>query len=276
MTHDRRTSRWLLVAVTLIGLLVSSTSVSQEAEAPSETSNSTPNEPGPSFEEVMEKFDQLYRSDSSQATMTMTVNKEGNRRELTLEMWTKGEEHALVVIRKPEREAGTATLRKPEGLWNYAPRADRMIRVPSGLLSDSWMGSHFTNDDLMRETSWDDDYTGDVQSVQRDGERMLEVTMTPRPNAPVVYTKVVGYFAPETYVPKRFAYFDEDEQVRTMVFDNVQKVSGRRVPMEMTLYPGENADNSEFTRLSYQSLEFDVDINDRKFSRQGLRREAQR
>ena len=138
----------------------------------------------PSIDDVVDHLDDLYRSNSSHAVMTMTVVRERGTRELTLESWSQGEDDALVVIRAPAREAGTATLMTDEGLWNYAPRADRLIRIPTGLLSESWMGSHFTNDDLMRETSYDDDYESALSWAERDGERHLLVTMTPRPGAP--------------------------------------------------------------------------------------------
>jgi outer membrane lipoprotein-sorting protein len=262
----------LVVVASAVHPVTGEESGSDEA---SEQASSQPDESTPTFTEVMSRFDELYRSDASHAKMTMKVDKESNSRELTLEMWTKGEEHALVVIRKPEREAGTATLRKPDGLWNYAPRADRLIRVPSGLLSDSWMGSHFTNDDLMRETSWDDDYNGSVEAVTREGAEQLKVTMTPKPDAPVVYTEVIGYFSKDPWVPQLFEYYDGDELVRTMTFDDVRDLSGRKVPMEMTLRPG-SQETGEYTRMTYEVLEFDVEISDRKFSRQGLRREAQR
>jgi len=267
-----------VIGVALVGIVVFVTGpvVGQESGGGGDTATERADgEAVPGFEEVLSKFDELYRADSSHAKMKMSVDKEGSERELTLEMWTKGEEHALVVIRKPEREAGTATLRKPDGLWNYAPRADRLIRVPSGLLSDSWMGSHFTNDDLMRETSWDEDYTGEVERVERKGEPVLKVTMTPRDDAPVVYSEVVGYFEVDSWVPRLFEYFEGGEKVRTMTFDDVEAVSGRKVPMEMTLRPG-SEETDEYTRMEYEALEYDVDVSDRKFSRQGLRREAKR
>lgn len=283
MSGLSRSWRVIGIAVAVVAIVVAAGPVvGQEAEGEQSNSGGTASTSDgdsggqvPAFEEVLSTFDELYRADSSHATMKMSVDKEGSERELTLEMWTKGEDYALVVIRKPEREAGTATLRKPDGLWNYAPRADRLIRVPSGLLSDSWMGSHFTNDDLMRETSWDDDYTGEVEQVERDGESVLKVTMTPRDDAPVVYSKVVGYFEVDSWVPRLFEYFEGGEKVRTMTFDDVQAVSGRKVPMEMTLRPG-SEDSDEYTRMEYEELEYDVDVSDRTFSRQGLRREAKR
>ena len=226
----------------------------------------------PSIDEVIEHLDELYRSSSSHAVMSMSVVRERGTRELTLESWSRGEDEALVVIREPAREAGTATLRTEEGLWNYAPRADRLIRIPTGLLSESWMGSHFTNDDLMRETSYDDDYESSLDYTTRDGTRYLRVTMAPRPDAPVVYSRIVFLLTPQEWVPVAQEFYDEGELVRSMRFEDVRTVAGRRIPMRMVLTPADEPD--ERTAMTYQVLELDVPVDDDLFSRRGLRRVA--
>ena len=226
----------------------------------------------PSLDEVIDHLDDLYRSTSSHAVMTMTVVNERGTRELTLESWSRGEDEALIVIRSPSREAGTATLRTEEGLWNYAPRADRLIRIPTGLLSESWMGSHFTNDDLMRETSYDEDYESELSWTTRDGERYLQVTMTPRPGAPVVYTKLVFLLTADDWTPTLWEYYDEGEVVRTMRFADVKLVDGRPLPMRMILVPTDEPD--ERTEIRYDLLELNVPVDAEMFTRRGLRRVA--
>jgi outer membrane lipoprotein-sorting protein len=159
-----------------------------------------------------------------------------------------------------------------EGLWNYAPRADRLIRIPTGLLSESWMGSHFTNDDLMRETSYDDDYDTELSWTERDGERYLLVTMTPKPDAPVVYTRVLFLLTPDRWIPVREEFYDEGELIRYMTFDRVETVGGRPIPMRMTLIPTDEPD--ERTVVEYEELQFDADVDASLFTRRGLRRVA--
>lgn len=226
----------------------------------------------PSAREVMDKLDDLYRAKSSHAKMTMTVQKPRNKRTLTIETWTKGDEYALAVIRKPQREAGTATLRKPEGLWNYAPRADRLIRIPSGLLSDNWMGSHFTNDDLMRETNYEKDYKGSLSKAEYEGQPAYELTLEPKPEAPVVYSKLTFYVTRDKWLPLATEYYDEGDVVRTMTFSRIKKIGDQKLPTTLTLKPADTDD--EMTRLTYEKLEFDVDVPTKKFSKRGLRREA--
>ena len=226
----------------------------------------------PSMDEVIDHLDELYRSSSSHSVMTMTVVRERGTRELTMESWSRGEDDALIVIRSPAREAGTATLMTEDGLWNYAPRADRLIRIPSGLLSESWMGSHFTNDDLMRETSYDEDYDTELSWGEHEGDRRLLVTMTPKPDAPVVYTRVLFYLTPDRWTPTRQEFYDEGELIRYMTFDRVETVDGRPIPMRMTLQPTDEPD--ERTVVEYEELDFDVRVDDDLFTRRGLRRVA--
>lgn len=227
----------------------------------------------PSVKQVTDHLDEMYRSQSSHAVMTMTVVRERGTRDLTMEMWSKGQDDALVVIRSPAREAGTATLMTADGMWNYAPRADRLIRIPTGLLSESWMGSHFTNDDLMRETKYDEDYDSSLSWATRDGTRYLQVTLTPKPEAPVVYTKVLFLLTPDEWVPVREEYYDQGKLIRTMRFDEVHTVAGKKLPFHMVLQP-ENAP-AERTEVRYETLELDVPVSADLFTRRGLRRVAQ-
>jgi outer membrane lipoprotein-sorting protein len=228
--------------------------------------------PVPDVNEVMDYIDDLYRSESSHSVMRMTVVRERGTRELEMESWTKGDDDALIVIRSPAREAGAATLRTEEGLWNYAPRADRLIRIPSGLLSESWMGSHFTNDDLMRETSYLDDYDAALSSEERDGTRYLKATLTPKPDAPVVYSELVFLITPGDWVPVRSEYYDDGEMVRAMMFEQVQTISGKKIPMRMVILPTDAPD--ERTVVEYLELELNVPVDEQLFTRQGLRRVA--
>jgi outer membrane lipoprotein-sorting protein len=228
--------------------------------------------PLPDVDRVIDYIDDLYRSQSSYSSMRMTVTRERGTRELELEAWSKGDDEALIVIRSPAREAGTATLRTKDGLWNYAPRADRLIRIPTGLLSDSWMGSHFTNDDLMRETSYLDDYDAILSTTERDGVTYLKATLTPKPDAPVVYSQLVFLITPEEWVPVRSEYYDDGNLIRSMSFGEIQTIAGKKIPMLMTIVPEDKPQES--TVVEYLELQLDIPVDDQIFTRQGLRRAA--
>ena len=230
----------------------------------------------PSAKEVTKKLDDLFRSDASHGTLEMTVVTDRGERTLEIEQWSRGDDKALMVIRKPSREAGTATLRNDDGLWNYAPRADRLIRIPSGLLSDSWMGSHFTNDDLMRETSFEEDYETTLSWATVDGTRYLKETLTPKEGAPVVWEKIEYLLSADEWLPVRASYFDDGEVVRVMQFSKVEEVDGRKIPTVMEMRPQTGDDKGELTRVTYKEMDFGADVDEGMFTKRGLRRVAKR
>lgn len=134
------------------------------------------------------------------------------------------------------------------------------------------MGSHFTNDDLMRETSYNEDYTSTLAWTERDGTRYLQVTMTPKPDAPVVYTKLVFLLTPDDWVPVLWEYYDQGKVVRKMTFSDVRTVSGRKLPMRLELQPMDKPD--EHTIVQYDEMQLNVPVSDDLFTRRGLRRVA--
>jgi outer membrane lipoprotein-sorting protein len=230
--------------------------------------------PLPSLDEVTQRLDDLYRSKSSKAKMKMIIENDRGKRTLVMDQWSLGEEEFLVVIRSPARERGTATLKTEEGLWNYAPRADRLIRVPSGLLSESWMGSNFSNDDLVRDSSYADDFESELEWIREAGERHLKLTLKPKPKTPVVYDRIVFVMKPDVWTPVRADYFDKGKLMRRMTFSDIKTVDGRPVPMRMELKPMNK--KNERTVVVYEELEFDVDVSKKLFTKQGLRRVARK
>ena len=230
--------------------------------------------PLPSVDEVTKHLDQLYGAGSAHGTMSMAVVTRHFQRTLTMETWSQGDDHMLVVIRAPAREAGTSTLKTEKGLWSYAPRADRMLRVPSGMLSESWMGSHFTHDDLVRESSFKEDYVTTLRAEQTDSGPELVLTMIPRPDAPVIYTRIVQRLRADDWLPIRAEYYDGDTKIRTLHFRAIRLLGGRRIPTVIELIPHETP--QERTTITYEAMVFDGDIDPALFTPRGLRRAARR
>ncbi len=228
----------------------------------------------PKTSDVLAKLNDLYRGKSSHARMKMRVVTKHYTRELTMESWSRGKDNAVIVIRAPAREAGTATLRTPEGLWNYVPRADRLLRLPSGMLSESWMGSHFTNDDLVRESDYLKDFTVSLAWQEDAGSHELQATLIPKPDAPVVYTKLVYRLSANDWLPLSARFYDDEEVVRTFTFRDVKTFSGRKLPTVLEIVPADKPHES--TVVTYELIEFDVAIDDSLFTQRGLRRAAKR
>jgi len=243
-------------------------------EAVDETVEVAPEEPLPDLDAVLDRLDDMYQATSSHAEVTMTVVTEHYSRTLEIEGWSRGDDDSLMIIRAPAREAGAATLRTEEGLWNYAPRADRLMRIPSGLLSESWMGSHFTNDDLMRDSRYDDDYETTLERIDVAGESRLKATMIPHDDTPVVYTRIEFLLTEADLTPFDANYYDGDEMVRQMRWSDVRIVDDVPIPMVMVVQPMDRPDES--TRVEYTELELNVPVDASLFTQRGLRRAAQR
>ncbi|TNF36861.1 MAG: outer membrane lipoprotein-sorting protein [Deltaproteobacteria bacterium] len=274
-THPRRTLVTAALAACLLVPGVSASAAAPEPPAPAvDAPPPTGDAPLPTVAEITRRIDALYRSKSSHGEMTMEVVTKHYTRSLGMEVWTKGEDLALVVIRKPAREAGNASLKTDEGLWSYGKRSDRLLRIPTGLLGESWFGSHFTNDDLMHESSYEKDYDTTVARVVEDGTPLLVLHMVPKPDTAIVYTKVEYYLTPDEFLPVRVDYFDKDQVVRRMTFEDVKVLGGRRLPTVMRLVPS-SAPN-EHTILRYVDMTFDGSVPAGTFTPQGLRRATQR
>jgi len=188
-----------------------------------------------------------------------------------MEIWSLGTEHSLVRVTAPAREAGTATLKAGQEVWNYLPRVDRTIKVPPSLMMGSWMGSHFTNDDLVKESRIIDDYDIALTfSGERDGVALWEFELTPKPEAPVVWGRIHYVVRQADLMPTVVRYYDEGGAlIRTMTFDEYRTMGGRLIPAEMHVVPADKPD--EETSVIYHELQFDIDVDPDFFSLRNLR-----
>ncbi len=226
-----------------------------------------------SAREIIDRVDRLMRGESSIARFTMDIRTENWDRSLTLRAWSLGTEHALIRVETPQKEAGTATLMADQEVWNYLPRVDRTLKLPSSMMAGSWMGSHFTNDDLVKESRLVDDFEIELDfEGERDGTEVWEFVLTPLPEAPVVWGKIRWQVRKEDFMPTWTRYYDEsDELVRTMIFSEIRLMGSRLVPSVMTMMPADKP--GETTVIRYHELDFDVDLDEDDFSLRNLRRE---
>jgi outer membrane lipoprotein-sorting protein len=229
-------------------------------------------DPSTRARQILDHVDDLFRGDSAHGQAEMTIETEHWTRTLEMEFWSKGTERSLIRIIAPEKEKGTATLKVGTDLWNFLPKVKRVVKLPSSMLSASRMGSHLTNDDLVRETRMADDYTYEVTfEGERDGQQVIEIACTPKPEAPVVWGKVVVRVGKDDSMPLQVAFHDEDmDLARTMLYGDVQTLGGRTLPTTMTVVPADEPD--EMTRIHYRDIVFDVAPPDDLFSIRTLQR----
>lgn len=225
-----------------------------------------------SASDIMQRVDRLLRGDSSHGVATMEVVTEHWERSVTMEMWSLGTDYSLIRVQAPAKEAGTATLMADDDIWNYLPKVDRTIKVPVSMMAGSWMGSHFTNDDLVKESQIVEDYDIEIAfDGERDGTTVWEFRLTPRDEAAVVWGHVEFQVRQRDTMPLWARYYDEDgDLARTMRYSEFRSFGGRTVPLVMEMYPEDKP--GERTTVRYQELEFDIEIDRSFFSLQNLKR----
>ncbi len=219
---------------------------------------------------VVEYFEDLYRSDSSTSKATLTITRPRRTRVVKINSWTKGKKKALMIITHPVKEKGMATLKVDKNLWNYMPRINRTIRIPPSMMMASWMGTDMTNDDLVKETSFRDDYTFSLvgPSTKPKGWTIL---FTAKKGVVGLWKRFELVVSPDGKLPLTARYFDrKDRLARTIVWDQVKEFDGKRLPARMTLTPNDKEGHK--TVMVYEELEFNVKIPERTFSLTNLER----
>ncbi len=221
---------------------------------------------------ILAEIDDLWRSDSSHAVLSMRVVTAHYTRTVRMECWTLGKDKSLIRIMSPLKEKGTITLKSGNVVYTYLPKTDRTIRLTSSMMLGSWMGSHFTNDDLVKESRLAEDYNPDIVfEGERGGRKILEFSLVPKPEAPVVWGRIDTTVLADGYLPLLSQYYDEEGVLaRTITFSDIKEMGGRRLPAVMRVVPADKP--GEYTEMVYEKIEFGVDLDDSFFSLQELRR----
>ncbi|MCK4473635.1 MAG: outer membrane lipoprotein-sorting protein [Anaerolineae bacterium] len=262
-----------LAAVALLGaitaLLLCALPGIAFAQTSSETSAAA-NKPTPDVARLLKRFDEMYESSGTTAQVEITIVKPKKTRTLRLRMWGKGEDKALMVIEAPTRDAGTATLKVGNNLWNYLPKISRTIRVPPSMMMGSWMGSDLTNDDIVRESSYEEDYTSEFVGHSTDPPGW-KVRLDARPDVVGLWERVEIVFSYDDKLPVQSQFFDRKGRLsRTMRLEEVKDIGGRRIPTLLTIIP--EREEGRRTEMRYLHVEFDVKLDEGMFSLSQLER----
>lgn len=222
--------------------------------------------------EIIKKVDEKMRGKSSSSDMTMRIVRPDWSREITMKGWSLGTEYSLILITAPARDQGTAFLKREKEIWNWQPTIDRVVKLPPSMMSQSWMGSDFTNDDLVKESSVVYDYNHFLRGdTTINGYDSWKIELIPKEDAAVVWGKIEAYVAKEDYIELLIRYYDEDDfLVNTMILSEIREMDGRTIPTKMDMIPAENPDQR--TVIIYNDINFNVDISEDFFSIQKMKR----
>jgi len=224
----------------------------------------------PNLVAIIKHIDDMYRSKSSISRLKLIVTKPRNLRTLAMKAWTKGEEKVLMIIEAPPREKGTATLKIEKNLWNYLPRIRRTIRIPPSMMLTSWMGSDFTNDDLVHEASFQKDYEYSLVGPSTDPNGWL-IELAAKPDVVGLWKKLEVIVSEDGRIPLVARYYDRKGRLaRTLYYSDVKNFDGHIIPSKLALIPEDKKGHK--TELVYEDIDFDVPVPDRTFSLSNLER----
>ena len=187
---------------------------------------------------------------------------------------------SFIRIHEPAKDAGTGFLKLESNLWMYIPRVERTMRIPPSMMLQSWMGSDFTNDDLVKESSEIDDYDHHWLGVDpafeaASGQRAYVISYVPHEEAPVVWGQIVSWIDAATFAPLRQEFFDEDgEKLRVISFSEHREVDGRAMPHRWSLTPLDKQGHR--TEMQLIEVKFDLALEDEVFTRRYLEKEFRR
>ena len=220
--------------------------------------------------EIVRKADEKARGNSSLAQMTITTVRPKWTRSIELKVWSKGTDYALLLVQSPAKDKGVAYLKRKNEVWNWLPTLERTIKLPPSMMGESWMGTDFTNDDLVKESSVVDDYTHSLLgSGTADGRECYKIQMIPKPETAVVWGKVLVWIDKKDYLQLRSEFYDEDgELVNTLVGSEVKMLGGRLLPTKLDMIP--NGKKGHQTTVTYTSLQFDQPIAESFFTTANL------
>ena len=214
---------------------------------------------------LLKKMDELFRSKSSISTMKMQIITPNWQRTLEMQSWTLGMHDTFIRVLSPRKDRGVATLKKDKEMWNFFPKINKVIKVPPSMMMGSWMGSDFTNDDLVREVSLVEEYQVS-KHIEGDNYRL---TLIPKKDTVTVWGKIEFIVNQQTFLPLEHSYYNErGDKVRTMVFSDIRDFGGKRMPAVMTMMPLNKTGHK--TVIEYVAAEFDIDIGDNIFTLRNL------
>jgi outer membrane lipoprotein-sorting protein len=211
------------------------------------------------------------RGKSSIATVIMTIHRPAWERTMTIRAWTRGQKDSLFYIEAPPKDHGNGTLKRGREMWMYNPKINRIIKVPPSMMSQSWMGSDFSNNDLAKSDSLLTDYTHTIVGTEtHDGKRVYLIKSMPKPNAPVVWG-MQKLKIREDLIWLSEEFYDEDLQpVKAMTTLEIQMLGGKLYPKVWRMQVA--AETDKYTELTYTSLEFKASLPDSLFSQTSLRK----
>ncbi len=224
------------------------------------------------IKEIVRKSDEKFRGTSSSGTFSMTIEWPTWSRTISMTSWALGTEYSLIYVTAPAKEKGQVFLKRGNEMWNWVPSIERMIKIPPSMMMQSWMGSDFTNDDLVRESSIVKDYTHKLLGEETVADYpCYKIELIALENASVVGGKVLMWISKNEYLWLKAEFYDEDGVlVNTEILSDVKKMDDRIIPTRMEMIPADK--KGQKTIMIFENTDFDVPLKENFFSIQNMKK----
>jgi len=225
-----------------------------------------------SARDIIDKSYELVYAKSSYSEISMTIVKPNWLRTISMKAWALEPDYALIYITEPARDKGTVTLKREKEVWSWIPAAQKIIKIPPSMMLQSWMGSDFTNDDLVRSSSVVDDYDHKILSKEKiDGYESYIIESIPKPEAGVVWSKIITWITEKGYMQLKSEFYDEDGfLIKTFRGSEIKSLGGRIFPTKWEMIPNDKPGNK--TIIDYLDIKFNYKLNESFFSQQNMKR----
>ncbi|MGM0626228.1 MAG: outer membrane lipoprotein-sorting protein [Bacteroidota bacterium] len=222
--------------------------------------------------EIVRNAYEKVNGTSSYAEMTMKIVRPDWDRSISMKSWSKGLKYSMVYITAPAQEKGQVFMKRGNEMWNWQPKINRMVKLPPSMMMQSWMGSDFTNDDLINQASIVNDYEHKILGTEEmNGQNCYKIQFTPEPNAPVVWGKLISWISKDGYHMFRTEFYDEDDYlVKTELASEVKMMDGEEITTKFTTIPADKEGHK--TIMIMEEVDFDHEIEDGFFSQMNMKR----
>ncbi len=225
----------------------------------------------PSAKEIVKKANDLMQGQTNESYMHMSIVRPTWQRTIAFHSWSKGSSLSMVIITEPAKEKGQTFLKRKNEIWNWVPNIQRMIKLPPSMMSQGWMGSDFTNDDLLKAASIVDDYDQTLLGSEICNEtNCYKIKLVPKPNAAVVWGSLIKWISKPGFFQMKTEFFDEDNQlVKTESASAIKTMGDREIPTHFEIIPADKPGNK--TIVDFDKTTFNKPIDDGFFSQQNMK-----
>jgi outer membrane lipoprotein-sorting protein len=223
--------------------------------------------------EIVRKADEKFNGEkTSTAVMAMTIVRPTWERTIEFKNWTSGREYALTLITAPAKDKGQSFLKRQNEMWSWNPTISRLIKLPPSMMSQGWMGSDYTNDDILKESSVVNDYDHSIIGEEElDGRMCYKIKLVAKEDAAVIWGHQIRWIDKKDFLFLKSELYDEDAYlVRTETGSEIKIMDDRLIPTRIELIPAE--EEGQMTILEIREIQFNAPIDDSFFSQQNMKR----